>query len=121
MPELLVEHVEMFKIKLEYYDQNQTEKSLKIKRNSRSGREEAIKIFMEKTLKAKYQKIALTDTSTSSYIALSFLAHFYSCNFDVLKKIYSKTPEKRRTEIHDIIESSPSEYIKILQNYIFIQ
>jgi len=120
-PGLLVEQVEMFKLKLEYYDLKQTKRSLKIKGNPGRGRDEAIKIFMEKTLKAKYQKIALTDTSSSSNIALSFLAHFYNCNFDVLKKIYSKTPLKRRTEIHDIIESSPSEYIKILQNHLFIQ
>ena len=120
-PQFLVEHVEMFKLRLEYYDLNQTEKSLKIKGNSRSGRDEAIKIFMEKTLKAKYQKIVLTYTSSSSNIALSFLAHFYNCNFDVLKNIYSKTPKKRRTEIHDIIESSPPEYIISLQKYCFIQ
>ncbi len=120
-PQFLVEHVEMFKLRLEYYDLYQTKESLKIKGNPGRGREKAIKIFMEKTLKAKYQKIALTNTSSSSNIALSFLAHFYSCNFDVLKNIYSKTPKKRKTEIHDIIKSSPSEYIKILQNYLFIQ
>ena len=120
-PQYLVEQVEMFKLKLEDYDLNQTKKSLRIKGNPGMGREKAIKIFMEKTLKAKYQKIVLTYTSSSSNIALSFLAHFYSCNFDVLKNIYSKTPKKRRTEIHDIIESCPSEYIKILQNHLFIQ
>jgi len=76
-PGLLVEQVEMFKLKLEYYDLKQTKKSLKIKGNPGRGREKAIKIFMEKTLKAKYQKIALTDTSSSSNIALRFLAHFY--------------------------------------------
>jgi len=120
-PGFLVEQVEMFKLKLEYYDLKQTKESLKIKGNPGRGRDEAIKIFMEKTLKAKYQKIVLTYTSSSSNIALSFLAHFYNCNFNVLKKIYYKTPKKRRTEIHDIIESSPPEYIKNLQNYLFIQ
>lgn len=120
-PGLLVEQVEMFKLKLEDYDLNQTKKSLKIKGNPRMGREKATKIFMEKTLRAKFQKIALTNTHTSSNIALSFLAYFYSCNYDVLKKIYQSTPMKRRTETYDRIKTSPPELLISLQKYLFIQ
>ncbi len=120
-PEFLVEEVEMFKLKLEDYDLNQTKKSLRIKGNPGRGREEAIKIFKEKTLKAKYQKIALTDTRSNTNIALSFFARVNNCNYDVLKKIYYSIPLKRRTEIHDYIESSTDIAILFLQKVYFIQ
>jgi len=120
VPEGLVEQVEVFKLRLEDYDLNQTKKSLKIKGN-RFGRKQAIKIFMEKTLTARYQKIVLTDTRSNTNIALSFFAKVKDCNYDVLRKIYCSIPLKRRTEIHDYIGSSTKAEILFLQKVYFIQ